>query len=377
MSLACFVDGYEERDVIVAQGIEFHDSDKRARAVKIKRWADTLENDPTPEQVEQVSQELEKQFGRGLAPFQRTPAVLKGIARGLRKSIETPLQEYLEQHVDGYTRLSDDEGEYVCDAQLVYFKVKAVRTKSEFKAALETEGIQVIYEGHSRYGRGACFDQYSGEFTPQGEQWEDGTTNDNGLFRLGYPVLPVELKDIEHHGYQFRPVAAADGLPEMAYRHPDIRRQVGKITLPDDLTGQVAPYYESDNNQYYGLKLGGLDNIVVYADWVSTVNDPFDLGALDFKCRVFCHFGCSSRLHYWEVIRRDAYKGWKRDDPPTDRFAYFTTNFSVGDTAAMWLTNWMKFPKENANESWWKSLQEAKRRTNIQLNANRLGYEIY
>jgi hypothetical protein len=96
-----------------------------------------------------------------------------------------------------------------------------------------------------------------------------------------------------------------------------------------------------------------------------------DLGATDVKCRVFCHFGCSTFKHNYPILRKR--KGWKRT--PDDRFAYWTTASALESTP-YWLHYLFVYPKENAFQSWYPSLQWAVQKTNVKLRNLRHTYRL-
>ncbi len=294
----------------------------------------------------------------------------------LTYSKDTPFN-YLKKKFGSEFTISGDQGEYTSDIQRVHFIITLVKSKTDFKNALETGGIHVIYAGHSRYGRGACFDTYSGTATNHGDQWEQGSSSANGLFRLGYPYVPVEIEDIEHHRYGFVPVPVENVSPPNESRHPHARRPLARKTLPSTLRSLVISGFESATHQYWGLTRGGKVNLLLQAGWTGTRSDPYDLGATNLKCKVFCHFGCSSRLHFWDIVRRLDYKGWQRTTPPTDKFAYFTTAPSDYRITPFWLYYLLKYPYRNNFESWWNSLEHAKQKIKIKLNSQRAGYKVY
>jgi hypothetical protein len=95
------------------------------------------------------------------------------------------------------------------------------------------------------------------------------------------------------------------------------------------------------------------------------------------KCKVFCHFGCSSRLHFWQIVRKKEYKGWQRPKPPTDKFAYFTTAPSDQRITPLWLYNLLAYDKQNNFKPWWKSLENAKKKTNNKLKSLGTKYRLY
>lgn len=157
---------------------------------------------------------------------------------------------------------SATEAEYASAAQQVHFRIRLVFGKDDFKQALENPDLHVIHDGHARYGRGACFDIYTGKANQAGEQWESGTSARNGIFRRGYP-----------------------------YR------------------SRVHPDHVSADHRYWGYTARGSRNFLLHAHWDGSRSAPFDLGATDLQCKTVCHFGCSSRLHFRQIVRGPAFKG--------------------------------------------------------------------
>jgi hypothetical protein len=93
-------DGYEEREILVAQGVEAHNSDLP------DDWS-------VPNGLQRLVPDLDVQ--------------------------------------------SSTSATYLSREQGVRFVIRVVTRKDEYKAALQTEGLHVIYLGHARYGRGPCF----------------------------------------------------------------------------------------------------------------------------------------------------------------------------------------------------------------------------
>lgn len=291
--------------------------------------------------------------------------------------VDTTFQ-YLSREIgDEFRVRSDTLAEYTSTQQRVHYIIRIIHSKDEFKNALETEGIHVVYNGHSRYGRGACFDVYSNHANQRGEQWEQGINNNNGIFRLGYPYIGIPFEDIEHHQYHFAPVPIENDVPPRSHRHPHARRQISRKTLPESLRELAHPDYRSESNRYWGFTRRGKIHILLHAGWENTLSNPYDLGVTILRCRVFCHFGCSSRIHFWRIVRRPEYKGWVRPSPPTDRYAYFTTAPSDEKDSLYWLYYVLKYPHQNSFEPWWNSLQWAKRRTNRKLRSEGAAFRIY
>jgi hypothetical protein len=280
------------------------------------------------------------------------------------------------------TANSDMEGTFDSVDQEVRYKLKVVRKKNELRDALQTEGAIVVYIGHARYGRGTAFDP-SNSMT--GECWENGSGDNNGNFRLGYKYVPVEEKDIQKHGYSFAPLAVENGLPAKERSrpysfHPDARNKTIKpYEMPSAYRSKVLAPYKSATDKYYGFKHRGDLNFLLHAGWNKSQSTPFDLGAVELKCRTFCHFGCSTKTHFWEIVRRTEYKGWERPNPPTGRFAYFTTASSYPAAAQYWVYYLLSYPKSVARVSdhWWQSHEWAKRKTNTKLRVDGYGFQIW
>ena len=304
---------------------------------------------------------------------------------------EFRLFDFLEANVPGFARTSDTLAEFTSLVQRVHFTIRIVHTKSEFKTALETPGVHVIYDGHSRFGRGTCFESYTGEAPHAGEMWEKGTGPANGIFRMGYPFVPVALSDMEirvagddsphnrhrHGPYHFRPVSSDTPAPAREDRHPDARRGLRRILLPADLRGLVDPGFESATHQYWGADIGGEVHILLHANWRNSQATPFDLDATTLACKVFCHFGCSSRLHYREIVRGEDFKAYIRPVPPDDKFAYFTTAPSNAMCTPLWVQSVLTFGTQNNGLRWFESLEDSKVRTNRRLRGLRQSYQVF
>ena len=272
--------------------------------------------------------------------------------------------------------------------QGVRWVVESTIWKNRFKEGLETDGIMVVYQGHSRHGNGACFGAAPGDFPPQyrqedggegeenvlGDHWGDGSDETDGMYRLGKPFMCMPLSELRENGYTFAPVAITDDKPSAGDRDAHAQGNVSKMTLPEDLRGFVMSGYESDTHEYWAVH--GHD-ILMYSGWNDTRNSPYDIGGTDMRCRCFCHFGCSSREHFRPIVRGDDYKAWQRDDPPTDRFAYFTTAPAPMHGTLYFLLYLMNNDIASRGESWAACLAEARRLANQRLRRERMGFEIY
>ncbi len=86
--------------------------------------------------------------------------------------------------------------------------------------------------------------------------------------------------------------------------------------------------------------------ILLYANWNGTDVTPMDIGATDLKCRVFCHFGCSTERRNWRILQfTPTIKKWKQEKGP--QFAYFTTDTAYADKTRYWLINMLKYNKRS------------------------------
>ena len=389
---------YETRIIVVAQGIEAHDEDTCRNMELIKEaYSKKRKTKKEEERRKKILKTIEKYYEPYWMP------ALDYLHKKFGSSFEieenaSKIKEILsENKVDVFESVRK-VGRFTSEKQKVKFVIVTVVSKKDFKKALETDKpeLHVIYDGHSRYGRGACFDTYTGigvevKQHQEGNQWERGNGDDNGLFRLAYPYVAVPLEDVKHHKYFFTPVSIEEGVPPKERkhpfsRHPKVRRKsFKKVSIPLELQHLIWPTYESKSKQYHGYtkleKKGKKQKKKVYvlfhAGWAKTLNSPYDLGESNLECRVFCHFGCSSRLHYWHIVRRKEYKGWERPKPPTDKYAYFTTAPSDARISPLWLYYLLAYDKKNNYKHWWQSLEWAKKRANKKLRRIKAGYQIY
>ncbi len=336
------VPAFEERLLIVAEGIEFHKDQMRAA----------------------------------------------NAARGVPdKTLIIP--DYLQDKLGADVNVaSDGTITFASLPQRVNFTVRFVTTKPDYKAALETAGAHVIYNGHARFGRGPCF----GDDPTPGNQWGNGTSADpgtcpDGIFRFGFPFLAVPLSEILEHGYFADPVSGDDPIPPRAECHPDIRghysslRRVPLRTLSSrpatsarvvsllSVTGDPDETYWS----YHDFENGRREPfIVMHADWQNSATAPLDLGGTDLQCRVLCHFGCSSFLHNFPVLRK--LRGWTRTED--DRFAFWCTSTSDSFIDARWIHRLFTYPEDNAFQSWKPSLDYAVAHANRDLRNVHQSYQV-
>jgi hypothetical protein len=291
-----------------------------------------------------------------------------------------------------FTTESDGSVTYVSRPQRVRFRIRMVDTKDAFKTALETPEVHVVYMGHARYGRGPCFgnanvaghgNREAGDCNAPGDDWEDGTDSTRfGLFRMGFPYIAVPVSEVIRHRYHTS-FASTDTPLSRDDCHPDVRRNLRRLdefSLSElDSEGRLGALCNNAGGP--GRRFWGYDGsshghrarfVVLQAGWSNTAGDPLDLGATDMQCRVFCHFGCSTFKHNYPILRFR--KNWRRTD--TDHFAYWTTQPSQSPTLRLWLYHILTYSRPNAFQSWRNSLRYAVRRTNRDLRALRRRYRL-
>jgi len=329
---------YETREIVIAMGKEFHNGDPGMK------WSmPEILKDPGSRKVRDPDV---KRWWPNLAK-------LKALK--------------LQNHTGGGF-------EYVNSKQGVKYILKVVTDKKDFVTALNTPKLLVIYDGHARYGRGPCFG--SGGHSP-GEAWEEGTgshPNSDGLFRMGYPYISVPVKEIIDHGYTANLVKSSVKLTRTDC-DPDLRRHLTHMkkktlnAIKSTLSGTVL---NPDLTAKYWTYGNSKPHVVLHAGWKNTLSTPDDLDAHNPKCRVFCHFGCSTFSHNWRVIRKR--KKWTRSG--NDHYAYFVKGLSDAVVSHYWLYFLLSYQKFNAFKQWKEVLRYAVARTNTMLRKDRAGYSL-
>ena len=313
---------YEIREIVVAQGIQFHNFDLEMRSIA-----------ESPDWIGELT-----------------------VPKALKNDFPTLVLE------------NDDNAVYISDAQHVEFRIRVVTTKDEFKEALETPGIHVVYAGHARYGRGACFGPDLG--FPQdktGDNWEDGADPAKfGLFRMGHPFVPLPFSELDEHKYNMNPV------PTTVRVNPaDIDASIGdpRTLRPVDLRGSRFEPFIQDKpvaDAYWGLKVEGKDGLLLFADFQKSRAAPNDLGATDIQCRCVTLLACETFDHFHPILRKR--KGHKRTE--TDGFAFFTSELFYPVHARFWLSSLLEYPVRNDFQSWKASLDFAVKRSNEKIAAH-------
>lgn len=247
--------------------------------------------------------------------------------------------------------------------QGVRFTIRVVNKKDDFIAALLTPGVQVIYAGHARFGRGPCFGD-GGDGT--GEMWEEGTSahpNQDGIFRMGFPFIAVPVEDIIEHGYTAN-LMQADVRPAAADCDPDLRSRLGSLRartlsqIDPELVDQVQD--PDPDKKWWTLGPASKLEVVMIAGWENTLSAPDDLGAITPLCRSFVHMACSTFKHNHPVMRK--LKNWKQEGD--ERYAFWTTDLSNSIGDHYWLQHLLTYDQFNAFQPLKKSLEFARDKSN-------------
>jgi hypothetical protein len=309
------------------------------------------------------------------------------LVRGYRSML---LPEGLADKVPGLLSYEMDGRQhavYLSVPQNVLYLIECVEDKAAFREALLTDGVVVVYNGHARFGRGPCFGPPG---AAPGDNWERGDDPDRcGLFRMSHPFLGIPAHDIVEHGYHTVPLPASEPRPTYAQANPELRphlgqlrpRCVGEMHGDPAFVARLAELIgvEPDSPQQFWTyraiedsRHGVECHLVLYAGWEDTDTAPFDLGATDFRCRMFCHFGCSTFLLNYPVVR--GLKGWRRDGD--NRLAYWTTTLANGLVGNIWLAHLLTYPEPQAGKSWDPWVRYAVRQTNRDLAAEGERYRL-
>ncbi|BBO88405.1 hypothetical protein [Desulfosarcina ovata] len=357
--------GFEIRKIVLARGVEGTDKDLKDRRKQLKKkladWEHKLNvaivlNDTKAQKEAKEWVDWLKEY-IDIHPMFLVPNDQGKIMH------KVPLTDRGSSHAFRY--------EYINSKQEVIYRLKVVQTKREFKKWLETPGIMVIYAGHSRYGRGACF----GDMPAPGDRWEDGSgctinklSTDDGLLRLGFEFVGIPITDIHHHHYHTKPFR---GLLKINAKtcHPEITKSkpIRKLVIDPDLdisgtqkknhvTGshesewgywkwdsqsqciRIKPtfdlksmFYKDDPTQgtLWGYRKKRYESgggkwrlqIVLNAGWKNTVCKPWDLSNCNFEMALFATqtevFFNQSSMHlfsllFQNVLDTEACNGYKR-----------------------------------------------------------------
>jgi len=300
------------------------------------------------------------------------------VAHGVQfNPIQLPLGWGVNEHLDSLlpshpnvVKVSDSE--YRNNQQRVIFDIQETTDKIVFRRWLETPELHVIYSGHARHGRGPCFG-FAARGAMHTEDWGEGSSPTTGAFRLGFPFIGIALSEIEEHGYTAHLLKESEGVPDAEDCHPELRpyrRSLQPLTLDPGLVPYLRGHQTGD--RYLAYCVAGVWKVVHHAGWQNTLSSPNDWAATQIRCRVFCHFGCSTFLHNYPIVRKIAQ--WRQEG--NERYAYWHVNPAYAFTTSRWVANLVTYNVENAFASWEPSLRQAVDRTNSQIRAKRYRYHV-
>jgi hypothetical protein len=290
---------------------------------------------------------------------------------------EWRLQPFLDSVLPSFPDVEKvSNSEYRNHRQRVIFQIDQTTDKSVFRRWLETPELHVIYYGHARMGRGPCFGTVT-DARPTTEDWGEGTNRTtSGLFRMGFPYIGIAASEILEHGYTAHLLKESEPLPAPEDCHPQLRpylRSLRPVT-PDNIHARLAERIRGHQptDRYLAYRAGREWKVIHHAGWQNTLSHPNEWAAVDVRCRVFCHLGCSSFIHNYPIIRHVA--NWRREG--NERYAFWTSNSSYPPTMALWIANLITYNVENAFASWEPSLDFTVSRTNRQLRSHGYSYRM-
>lgn len=273
--------------------------------------------------------------------------------------------------------------------QGVVYQLEISTVRSAFRAALQEPDVGVIYLGHARYGRGACFGPPT--FTP-GEHWNKGDGETTGIFEMGPDFVAVPADEIVHHEYH---APAADSShfyttdPEWTMRiNPteitqekcdvDLRSHFRDLAMTDiaNVQPDLSAWLERSPNEdtffcYRGRAL--LANGVHQDDaWHIVLRaGARDLRSIEVQCRFFAHMACGSLPHNAAVFREAA--GPAHDDR---RHGVWLSEVAIDWAGYLLLYAILNNQSPAAGRSWSSQLQQAVTQANRWLDRVVAGFQL-
>jgi hypothetical protein len=176
---------------------------------------------------------------------------------------------------------------------------------------------------------------------------------------MAYPIIAVPLEEIMEHGYTFKPCESTASF-KSGDLHPEVanvkrvpiklkesfekeidRLQKEKPSFKNNLTVSQAVASYDQSKSYWGFRKSGKLHVLIDAGWDTQTSNENYLGKVSMKCRAFCHFGCSSLLHFQPILRKR--KKWATEP------AYFTSAVAY-ECAHFWLYHLFQYDKQNCNQ---------------------------
>lgn len=202
--------------------------------------------------------------------------------------------------------------------------------------------------------------------------------NETGIFRMAYPYLCVEAEEIVEHGYMANlvlasvPLTKPDCDPDLWQKISSNRSALKALRVADIMPSLRGLVRDPDPDKlFWTWGTAKKRFVVLHAGWNDTISEPDDLGAVAIKCRVLCHFGCSTLLHNQPVVRK--LKGWAKQ---TNQYAYFTDKPSQMIAGHYFLQHLLTYKTKNAYQDIEPSLEYARKQANANLAADNAGFQL-
>ncbi len=252
--------------------------------------------------------------------------------------------------------------------QGVSYVVKFVYTKEDFRKYIQDPTVHLIYNGHSRDGRGPCFRDQLSDMGP-GEWW-----GNEGTFLMGFDFVAVPTSDMRKRGYTPHVASAVEAPTKDVF---DITKcepvHLGNHYYDLALRTTGAPPKLPDG-QYWGYEAAELD-VESDDDWnekhlTSMIPEwlAAECGASDLKppkARVLCLFACDTEHYFKAIVQATGAQ------PSADSgFVYYTSATAFPTTTtALWLSYLFTYkgPAGYGSMPWKPSLDYAMAGTNATL----------
>lgn len=275
-------------------------------------------------------------------------------------------------------------------AQQIEYTLEFSTDRADFVAALKNPEVGVVYIGHARFGRGACFGP--SDFTP-GDHWNEGDGEHTGIFKMGWDYIGVPADDIERHQYRTR---AADTqhyytttpldwtmrvLPlevEQSRCDPDLRSHYRELTMTPlgevvpDVSTRIERGASADTFFCYRARARLSDGSHDNQAWHMVVPaGAADLRRASVQCRFLAHMACASRPHNAEVFREVV--------GPTDGdrgHGVWLSELAVDWAGYFFLYGYLTTPGVFARRPWSVQLRASIQRTNRWLDGANVGFEL-
>jgi hypothetical protein len=223
----------------------------------------------------------------------------------------------------------------------------------------------VLYMGHARFGRGACFGRI---FNRPDDGPTTGDVWQQGLFRKGFPHIAVPAREIVEHGYRCfvspasQALVQADCDPLLKQKFSSLKKKPLKEVMPAEGLDFIQGL--SPDDLVWTLRAfqhGTTDDFLVHvAGFQDTAFPDVDLGKTAIACRGFFDCACSTEPLNKAIVQDR--KGFKLTG---DRFySFFTSDVSDMFDGMAFLYHMLAFPKPSRFFPWKDMLEHARTEAN-------------